>query len=105
MNNSNTFSFESLIGSVSTVQYPDDVESDLEMSGQSSSFNMILDDVNAIRTGSEVLEDGEYMELMDFFFSTTLYIVTPTLLSDMDDNTLGTYDGETLFDVGYTKQT
>lgn len=105
MNNTKTFSLEPHnIPSNFIIQYPDILQKKLE-SKFNSSFDMIADDVVAIRLSNDLFQDGEYFILFDFFFTFTLNRVAPTLLENMDSLSLSNFDSKMLLDVDYTIQT
>lgn len=105
MINKKTFSLEAYnVPSSFIIQYPTILQKDLE-SKFNSSFNMIADDVVAVRLSDDLFQDGEYFVLFDFFFTFTPNRVVPTLLEDMDSLSLSNFDSEMLLDVDYTIQT
>jgi len=71
----------------------------------SSSFDMIVNDLVAIKLSNNLFQDGEYFILFDFFFTFTMNRVAPTLLNEMDSFYLNNFDAKTLFEVDYTIKT
>jgi len=105
MDNVVTFTLEPSINSEEfDIQYPSDSENDLDMATQDTAIDLVVDsDITGIHVVS-ALSDYEVNYLTDFSFTTTIYRVAPTLLSEMDGLALSSFDSEKMFDVDYTIQ-
>lgn len=86
-----------------TVSYPNIIKKDLQDNFQSS-FNMVEDNVVAVRLSDDLFQDGEYFILFDFSLSFTLNRVAPSLLSDIYNVDLGEISSRILLNTVYVVQ-